>query len=61
MLVDAFANKCVALVKLHLIASAQSSSDIEDLKTNLLKDIQEIFTEAGKFIDLTDSKVKHIV
>lgn len=54
---DAFANKLVALVKLHLISFDEESSDNELIRVNLLKDILEIYTEAGKFIELTDSKV----
>lgn len=57
-LVDAFVNKVVALVKLHLISAAES--DNEENKSVLLKDILEVYTEAGKYIEITDSKVRAI-
>lgn len=55
---DAYANKLVALLKLRLIASVQSAASGDALKpADDLKDVQEIFSEVGKFVDLTDSKV----
>lgn len=56
-LIDAFGNKVLALVKLHLIESKDASSS-DATKTDLLKDILEIYTEAAKYIELTDAKVK---
>lgn len=56
-LLDAYVRKVIALGKINIIESHQKQFDPPKKVTSVVDDIDVIFTEVGKFIDLYDQKV----
>lgn len=56
VLLDAYTKKAVAISKLFLI---ESVSNKDASIVSILDDIDKIYSEVGKFIDYTDTKVKN--
>lgn len=56
-LLDAYVRKVIALGKIHLIESKQGETDSAKKSSLNLDEIDAIFVELGKFVDVTDPKV----
>lgn len=59
-LLEAAQKKLIALCKLRIIKSVVDSNEVGDAGVDQLEEIEQIFSDVGKFTDYNDSKVLHL-
>lgn len=59
-LLDAAQKKLIALSKLRVIKAVVDSNEVGDDGVDQLENIEQLFSDIGKFIDYNDTKVSQI-
>lgn len=58
-LLDAAQKKLIALSKLRVIKAVVDSNEVGDDGVDQLENIEQLFSDIGKFIDYNDTKASH--